>query len=90
MLHKQEADELGAHLKKIVDTERKADQRRKAPNSQKGVYLWGLRACWWVPFIRFALMQIMVRCCAGFPDYSPMQSVFCVEGVEGGRGLLLY
>ena len=21
--------------------------------------MWGLRACWWVPFIRFALMQII-------------------------------
>mgnify|MGYP001809340675 CR=1 FL=1 len=42
MLHKQEADELGAHLKKIVDTERKADQRRKAPNSQKGGVLVGV------------------------------------------------
>ena len=59
MLHKQEADELGAHLKKIVDTERKADQIGRRLTVKRGVYLWGLRACWWVPFIRFALMQII-------------------------------
>ena len=61
MLHKQEADELGAHLKKIVDTERKADQIGRRLTESKGgcTFLWGLRACWWVPFIRFALMQII-------------------------------
>ena len=59
MLHKQEADELGAHLKKIVDTERKADQIGRRLTVKRGVYLWGLRACWWVPFIKFALMQII-------------------------------
>ena len=59
MLHKHKADELGAHLKKIVDTERKADQIGRRLTVKRGVYLWGLRACWWVPFIKFALMQII-------------------------------
>ena len=59
MLHKQEADELGAQLQKIVDTERKADQIGRRLTVKRGVYLWGLRACWWVPFIKFALMQII-------------------------------
>ena len=59
MLHKQEADELGAHLKKIVDTERKAAQIGRRLTVKRGVYLWGLRACWCVPIIRFALTQII-------------------------------
>ena len=59
MLHKSEADELGAQLKKIVGTERSAAQIGRRLKVKRGVYLWGLRACWWVPFIRFALMQII-------------------------------
>ena len=58
MLHKHKADELGAHLKKIVDTERKADQIGRRLTVKRGVYLWGLRACWLVHKIRTALMQM--------------------------------
>ena len=39
MLHKHKADELGAHLKKIVDTERKADQIGRRLTVKRGVYL---------------------------------------------------
>ena len=44
MLHKPEADELGAQLKKIVGTERSAAQIGRRLKVKRGVYVWGLRA----------------------------------------------
>ena len=52
MLHKQEADELGAHLKKIVDTERKAAQIGRRLTVKRGVYAWGIAARTRVPMVR--------------------------------------
>ena len=39
----------------LEDEEPNLDSRL---NVKRGVYLWRMRACWWVPFIRTALKQM--------------------------------